>query len=174
MKRLIPILFIVLLTSCTFSSKDDKPRAEKAIYPDIILEDAEYLLGQKGEEPIVIYGEKMVLYSKDNKAELEMFSFSQKDKAGNVILEGRADEGLIFTESKKMELKGNVTLIQVSEGMEIKSDSVFFDSDEEVVSAPGRVMVKSKDGSFSGRGFNGDLKNSIYSFEMLEEGNIEL
>ena len=174
MKKLFIILFVFILVSCTFSSKDDGEAGPKTIVPDIILENAVYTLGQKGENPIVIEGDKITFYSKDNRAELESFSFYQEDEDGNVVLEGSADQGLINTKNKTMELEGNVRLAKLDEEMEILAESLFFDSDREEASADGKVVVKSKEGAFKGEDFKGDLKNMVYSFAKMEDGNIEI
>ena len=175
MRRVPALLALsVLLVSCSFASKDEGPVKEKGVFPDIILENAEYLLGQSGENPIAITGGKITFYSKDNRAEMESFSFVQKDDDGNIILEGSADSGTVNTKSKKMELKGNVYLAKTDEQMEIRSDSLSFDSENEEASAEGKVVVKSDKGSFSGYDFKGDLVNMVYSFSKLDEGNIEL
>ena len=174
MKKLFIILFVFILVSCTFSSKDDGEAGPKTVVPDIILENAVYTLGQKGENPIVIEGDKITFYSKDNRAELESFSFYQEDEDGNVVLEGSADKGLINTKNKTMELEGNVRLAKLDDGMEILAESLFFDSDREEASADGKVVVKSKEGAFKGEDFKGDLKNMVYSFAKMEDGNIEI
>ncbi|MBO5769817.1 MAG: LPS export ABC transporter periplasmic protein LptC [Spirochaetales bacterium] len=174
MKLLAVLLSILILTSCTFSSKEDQEKGEKTAVPDIILEKAEYLLGQSGENPIIIYGDKITFYSKDNRAELDKFSFVQKADDGSIILEGSADGGLINTKTKTLNLEGNVILRKVDEGMEIISDNLIFDSENEEASADGKVMVKSKEGNFSGEDFKGDLRNMVYSFSKMEDGNINL
>lgn len=175
MKNLVlVVLSILLFTSCTFSSKEDGEVGPKTVVPDIILENAVYTLGQKDEMPIIIEGDKITFYSKDNRAELEAFTFYQKDEAGNIVLEGSANNGIINTKSKTMELSGNVRLSKLDEGMEILSEALFFDSDREEASADGKVVVKSKEGAFKGEDFKGDLKNMVYSFAKMEDGNIDI
>lgn len=174
MKKALLLILISLLISCTFSSKEENEPREKTAYPDLVLENAEYLLGQSNERPIVVRGERITFYSKDNRAELERFSFSQEDEEGNIILQGSADEGLINTKSKTMDLKGNVFLEKPGEGMEIHAENLFFDSESEEAKADGKVVVKSKDGEFSGTDFYGDLRNMVYSFSEMEDGKIKI
>lgn len=174
MRLLSLLLSILILTSCTFSSKEDQDKGEKVTVPDIILENAEYLLGQSGENPIVINGEKITFYSKDNRAELERFSFVQKDEDGSIILEGSADGGIINTKTKTMNLSGNVILRNASDDMEILAENLIYDSENDEASADGKVVIKSKEGNFSGEDFKGDLRNMVYSFSKMEDGNIEL
>ena len=99
---------------------------------------------------------------------------AEYDEEGNIILQGSADEGLINTKSKTMDLKGNVFLEKPGEGMEIHAENLFFDSESEEAKADGKVVVKSKDGEFSGTDFYGDLRNMVYSFSEMEDGKIKI
>ena len=66
--KALPFLAIVLiLTSCSFISGDqDSSVAETR--PDIVLIEAEYTLGQSGENPIFINSSRMTFYSSDSRA----------------------------------------------------------------------------------------------------------
>lgn len=173
MKYIALLLLILALLSCTFSDKSEEVH-DKAALPTLILENSRYIVGQQNESPITINSKKIEFYSNDNLAIIENFSFEQKDDNGDIIVEGRADKGELNTYSKTMNLEGNVSLIQRSERMEINADKLFFDPDNEEVSANGYVMVKSDQGEFSGSGFFADLKEQLYSFESIEKGRMEL
>lgn len=169
LRNLLVVLLILLSISCTFS-KEEEIKAEKANLPTLILENATYLLGQDKENPIVIKGDKITFYSDDNRALLENFSFEQRDESDKIILHGKANEGWLNTSSKTMDLKGDVSLIQLKERMEIETDNLYFDPDNQEISSSGSVVIKSESGDFKGSGFNGDLKMQNYSFDTLEEG----
>ena len=86
MKKLYLIIFMVLLlASCSF--RENEEVHEKAVLPDIILEGAEYTLGQDGNSPIYINSSRMTLYSRDNRAIVENMEFvSYNDDAKRRIL----------------------------------------------------------------------------------------
>ena len=167
------VIVSLLLASCSFVS-DDGTVHEKLATPDIILENAAYTLGQSNESPIFIKSSRIEFYSKDNRATTEALSFVQYNDDGNVRLEGSADKSVIDTESKRMELEGNVKLSENDSGMMIEADTLIFDSENEEITADGHVRVVSKDGEFEGTGFAGDLMTSSYSFASIEKGVFKL
>ena len=169
MKKLYLIIFIVLLlASCTF--REDEEVHEKAVLPDIILEGAEYTLGQDGNSPIYINSSRMTLYSRDNRAIVENMEFVSYNDDGTISIEGSADHAEIDTENETKELEGNVLLHQSDGDMMIKAESLYFDTKNEEITADGTVSVSSEDGSFRGMGFAADLRENIYSFKLIEEG----
>lgn len=169
MKKLYLIIFIVLLlASCSF--REDEEVHEKAVLPDIILEGAEYTLGQDGNSPIYINSSRMTLYSRDNRAIVENMEFVSYNDDGTISIEGSADHAEIDTENETMDLDGNVLLHQSDGDMMIKAESLYFDTGNEEITADGTVSVSSEDGSFRGMGFAADLREKIYSFKLIEEG----
>jgi len=173
LKKILLLLIIPLLFSCTFSD-ENSTQHEKESHPTLILQNAKCVIGQNGENPIEVEGTKIEFYSDDNIAMISKLSFKQKDENGNVSIEGKADYCKMDTYSKTMNLDGNVSLVQSAQNMEIKADSIYFDLNGEEISADGFVIVKSEKGDFSGHGFHGDLKEETYSFESIEEGTIRL
>ena len=170
---LLAAAMILILSSCSFRSGDEEEH-EKAVLPDIILEGATYTLGQSGERPVYIESSRMTLYSKDNRAVVENISFISYDEDGNPSLEGSAGHGDIDTETKKMNLSGDVTLRAADGDMMIEAENLIFDSENEEIEADGEVRVSSEDGTFAGTGFRGDLREEAYSFRTITEGVFEL
>ncbi len=174
MRKLIYLAAIILLlSSCSFRSGEEEEH-EKAVLPDIILENSTYTLGQSGERPIYIESSRMTLYSYDNQAIVENISFISYDEDGNPSIEGSAGHGEIETDTKRMKLTGSVRLRASDGDMMIEADNLMFDSENEEVQADGNVRVSSEDGTFSGTGFKGDLREETYSFETIQEGIFEL
>ncbi len=173
MRRLWLFPLILMLASCSFVSDDGEEHAKLAT-PDIILEDAEYTLGQSGENPIFIRSSHIEFYSKDERAVTESLTFVQYNDDGEVRLEGSADSSEIDTGSKVMNLSGNVRLTENDSNMMIEADTLMFDSENEEMTADGHVKVVSSDGEFEGTGFAGDLKMDAYSFTTIEKGVFRL
>ena len=109
MKRILFLLIFILLflSSC---KKDggtvagDNSEREKGIYPDIILENAEYHIGEDGSDPVYLKAEKITFYSKDGYALTEDMEFLSKDGEGNITISGSAGNGRIDTEGSSMNL----------------------------------------------------------------------
>ena len=177
MRKTLFLLVIVLLivSSC---KKDEsvvetiKDEMEKGIYPDIILENAEYHIGEDGSSPIYMTAGKITFYSKDGYALVESMEFVSKDDEGNTSISGSAVKGRIDTEGSSMDLSGGVVFKDEERNMEIKAESLVFDRSEDTIVADGRVMVESKEGSFIGRDFKGDLRTGVYVFSEIEEGEL--
>ena len=173
LKKLSILLFTALLVSCSFVT-DDEGEHEKAVLPDIILENSTYTLGQSGESPVYIESTEMTFYSKDNRATVENISFISYDEEGNPSVEGNAGHAEINTETKTMNLSGNVRLRSSSGDMMIEAENLIFDSENNEIEADGDVSVSSEDGTFRGSGFRGDLREEAYSFQVITEGIFEL
>lgn len=173
MRRILPIILIALLASCSFVS-EEKEKSEKIARPAIILENAEYTLGQSGENPIFIESTLMSFYSAEERATAENLKFIQFDDEGNPSITGSADYADIDTSARTMDLSGHVSLEQHGSNMHIEAESLYFDSSSSEIEAEGDVRVSSDDGIFSGTGFKGDLREDSYSFSSIKEGVFNL
>ncbi|MBO8435951.1 MAG: LPS export ABC transporter periplasmic protein LptC [Spirochaetes bacterium] len=172
-KLLLIALSLLLITSCSFRSGDEESH-EKAVLPDIILENADYTLGQRDENPIYINSTRMTFFSHDHKAIVENISFTSYNDDGSIAVEGSAGHGEIDTDSRTMNLSGGVSLKASSGDMMIEAESLIFDSENGEIEADGNVRVSSEDGVFAGTGFRGDLLEEVYAFRTITEGVFEL
>ena len=177
MKRILCLLIFILtfLSSC---KKDegtivsDNSEREKGIYPDIILENAEYHIGENGSDPIYLKAGKITFYSKDGYALTESMEFVSKDEKGNITISGSAGKGWIDTEGSSMNLSEGVVFKDEERNMKINADNLVFDREEDTIVADGRVVVESEEGIFIGRDFKGDLRTGVYIVSESEEGEL--
>ena len=177
MKRTLFLLIFILLflSSC---KKDegtvvsDNSEREKGIYPDIILENAEYHIGEDGSDPIYLKAGKITFYSKDGYALTESMEFVSKDENGDITISGSAGKGWIDTEGSSMNLSEGVVFKDEERNMKINADNLIFDREEDTIVADGRVVVESEEGIFIGRDFKGDLRTGVYIFSEIEEGEL--
>ena len=177
MKRIL-FLLIFILTFLSSCKKDegtvvsDNSEREKGIYPDIILENAEYHIGEDGSDPIYLKAGKITFYSKDGYALTESMEFVSKDENGDITISGSAGKGWIDTEGSSMNLSEGVVFKDEERNMKINADNLIFDREEDTIVADGRVMVESEEGSFIGRDFKGDLRTGVYTFSEIEKGEL--
>ena len=177
MKRIL-FLLIFILTFLSSCKKDegtivsDNSEREKGIYPDIILENAEYHIGEDGSDPIYLKAGKITFYSKDGYALTESMEFVSKDEKGNITISGSAGKGWIDTEGSNMNLSEGVVFKDEERNMKINADNLIFDREEDTIVADGRVVVESEEGIFIGRDFKGDLRTGVYIFSEIEEGEL--
>lgn len=173
MSKALLLLLIPLLVSCSFVDEEDTEH-DKEQHPDLILENTEYILGQSGESPVYIQSARIALWSGEDKAETGSLSFCQLDEDGEIAISGRAGHAVINTETKVLELSGDVVFQSMDGNMRIEAGSLVFDSDNEELSSEGNVSVSSDDGTFEGEGFHADLVNSAYTFSAITKGTIVL
>ncbi|MGN1164229.1 MAG: LPS export ABC transporter periplasmic protein LptC [Candidatus Ornithospirochaeta sp.] len=175
MKRLFLLLLIVLLISCSSKGEEksaEEEKKEKGTYPDVILSNASYYIGEEDSEPIVMTAKKIIFYSSDGMASVEDMVFSSIGEDGNEKISGSAGGGRIDTEGKKMDLWGGVVFMDKEGGMKITGERLLYDTDEDTIVADGSVVVESEEGIFRGRDFRGDLRTGTYTFSSIEEGEL--
>ena len=177
MKKILFLLIsiLILLSSCKKNEStavSDNSGREKGIYPDIILENAEYHIGEDGSDPIYLKAGKITFYSADSYALTESMDFVSKDENGNITISGSAGKGWIDTEGSSMNLSEGVVFKDEERNMKIIADNLIFDREEDTIVADGRVMVESEEGSFIGRDFKGDLRTGVYTFSEIEKGEL--
>ena len=108
---LILLSILILFSSCKKEGEvtiGEKGESEKGIYPDVILENAQYHIGEDGSSPIVMRAKKIIFYSKDAYALTEDMEFVTYSENGDVEITGSAGNGRIATEGSNMSLSGGV------------------------------------------------------------------
>ena len=175
MKRFFLLLLVILLISCSEKEKETdsgEEKKEKGIYPDVILNEASYSIGDEDSGPINVEAGKITFYSKEGIAYVENMVFSTLGDEGNEKISGSAGDGKIDTEGKKMELWGGVVFMDKERNMKIEGERLIYDTEEDTIVADGPVVVESEEGSFRGRDFKGDLRTGTYTFSAIEEGEL--
>ena len=101
---------------------------------------------------------------------MEDMTFSTK---GERVISGSAGEGRINTEGDEINLLSGVTFLDEDNGMKINAEKIDYNREEDTISAPGPVMVESKEGRFEGTDFKGDLRTGTYTFQSIEKGELD-
>ena len=176
MKKLFLLLLIVaLLVSCsardTESSSGD---TAKGVYPDLIMTNTSCSVGQSDSSPIVLTAGKMTLYSDDNYALLEDFSFTSYSEDGKTETEGMAEKGTIRLDGSSITLEGGVSFSRPGDNMTITAESLVYDKERDEITTEGKVVVISDEGTVEGYDFKGDLREGVYSFSSITEGDFKL
>lgn len=172
MKKIaIFLLLLFLLFSC--SKHDSSNEISTTSHPDMILNNAEYIIYQKDGNPITLHADKLEFYTEDNYAKATNLSFTTSKEDKSDLIEGTSDEGTIYIKEKIIEMTGNVEFRKIDDEMEIRSDSILYDSEKNVIESNGLVVVKSKNGSFTGKDFKGDMQKEEYTFSSIEKGELK-
>lgn len=175
MPLLLLILFLIISCSARDTdSKNGNEQTEKGVYPDLIMTNTSCRVGQSSSSPIVLMAGKMTLYSEENCALLEDFSFVSYAEDGSIETEGKADGGTIELDGSSISLDGNVTFSRPGDNMTITAESLIYDKKRDEITTKGRVMVISDEGTVTGYDFRGDLIEGVYSFSRITEGDFTL
>ena len=174
MKRFLILLLLSLLILSSCQKEDgsivDGEKKEVGKYPDVILENSRYIIGEEGSEPLELYAKKITFYSEESFALVEDMTFTTK---GERVISGSAGEGRINTEGDEINLLSGVTFLDEDNGMKINAEKIDYNREEDTISAPGPVMVESKEGRFEGTDFKGDLRTGTYTFQSIEKGELD-
>ncbi len=174
MKSLILLLLLPLLFSCTAEREKETAQSIDIALPDVILEEASFTLGQEGENPLFIEGEKLEFYLNEDVVYVSNISFRQLDDNENLFITGSAGYGKINTETKMAELSAGVELAKVDEELNIRADSITFDSENSIVECPGSASISFNGGIIEGGNLSADLKKNTLEIEVIQKGELEL
>jgi len=125
---------LILMISCSIDYGD-------SILPDKIMDDTPdnilyhflYTESSKGNKDFSIYADKAEIYNARKQTVLTDVVFQQYDSNGTVVTEGKADKGLIFTETNNAELSGDLRIYSSAEEAEIKTSYLFWNNEDKTL-----------------------------------------
>lgn len=174
MKILLLLLLLPLLFSCRSGTSSEEAKSLDIALPDVILEEASFTLGQEGENPLYLEGDKLEFYLDEDIVYLFNITFRQLDEEESLFITGSAGYGKINTETKVAELSGGVELEKVDEELRIRADGITFDSGNSTVESPGKASIYFKGGTIDGENLSADLKRNTLELEVIQKGELEL
>jgi LPS export ABC transporter protein LptC len=170
--RILALLgMLTVLLGCSFSYRQEAA-ADAGDAPDYILTDTVYTISRREFDDITFSAEKAEFYTQKNLVTLEGVSFSQIDDQGSILTEGTADAASIDTDTLFTELSGDVSLYSVTEDISIRSEALFWDHENQELSAADELVhiLYSDGSSVSGRGFTADGAARSFEFAQSAEG----
>jgi LPS export ABC transporter protein LptC len=169
-------LLLVLLMStvaCSFAPTEGSVIGKPADNPDLLLREAEYLLGIAGSAPVLIHAKTIEIYQSAGIAYLENLTFSQLDSQGQITVSGSAIYAQIDTKTNNVSLSGDIVILNHLDDLEITAqaltwvhDSKIFESDAESEAS----IAYGNGNSVRGTGFTADFTEATYEFLQISEG----
>ena len=164
---LLPIVIVML--SCSIDQGDIEFAEEIGEnIPDSIIENFAYTSVDNGSIIFILYSKKAENYSKKKETILDEVVFREYNSNNEMITEGTAGKGVIYTESDDAELTGSLIIYSANNEAEITADYLYWDDSEKSLTGSefGNVKLTRDSGTeISGTGFSGNLRTKIFKFE---------
>ncbi len=180
-KNTSPLTFLLLvllmsMTSCSFVPPEGSAIGKPADNPDLLMRDAQYLLGIAGNEPILIRAEIIEIYQAAGKAYLENITFSQQDDQGQTTVSGKALTAWIDTKSNNVSLTGDIVIFNHLDELEITAQALTWIHDSRIFEseASSEAQIAYGNGNrVRGTGFTADFTQATYEFLRISEGVLQ-
>ena len=172
MACLLLALLLLCLTSMVSCSRisSDIPIGEQEL-PDMVLNDARYILGQEKEDPLVMQARTITIYKTEKGTTLEDVSFSRGEG-----LYGSCGKAVINSDNNHATLSGGVTIHQSDDDNDttIVADEIVWDEEENSIQCEGEVLVTYGDGTtIRAYHFYAAFDENLYEFGSIIEGTME-
>jgi LPS export ABC transporter protein LptC len=143
-------------------------------YPDLVMEDTDYVRVRDGDPVVRIKAKQVERYDKRQTMELKNFSFEQfEDHGAKVNAVGQAGTAAVDLNSGDVRLGGKVTISVDSEDLIIETDTIEWKDKERSLTSQEDIAVdiyRSDGTSFTGKGFSANLRSRTWNFSGGAEG----
>lgn len=164
-----------ILLSCSFAPEDTPFSGRPAEFPDMRLENTQYMLGMEGEEPIRIQAATIELYEKADRAYITDASFVQYGEDDVETFTGSFGAAQVETDTNNLAMAKGVFIRNHVDRFTIEAESLYWEhekrkafSDDETL-----VTITFKDHDIlRGTGFHGDFSSVTFEFTQVEEGRL--
>lgn len=174
-KSLLILSLIIILSSCSLDDQEyTAQRAQEIERADIVLTNAVYTLAQENEEPIRLESGTLSYWIDRDRIEAERISFIQLDGDGNTAVRGSADNAVIDSSTKVMNLEGNVRLESLKDDLSISTQYLIFDTQNSTVSSEDEVSISFDGGSITGYNLSADLIRLRFDIQNITSGEVEI
>ncbi len=161
-------IFSVLLTFSCSINYDESSLADKILKntPDSVLYSFIYTESNNGHKSFSIYADKAMTFNTKQQTLLQGVVFQQFDENNNIITEGKADRGTIFTENNNAEISGNIKIYTSREKAQLGTTYLYWDNDKKTLTGqPDAVITITKDSGtiIRGKDFKGNMLLKTYT-----------
>lgn len=160
------------LAACSFNYGGEAPGASEK--PSAVFSGFTHTIMMRGARVLEIKADRAESYDKEGKTLLYGVSFTEFDeKTHEAEAEGRADRGIIYTQSENAEFAGSISLKSRGEDATLKAEYLSWDSGKKVLSSrlDQNVELRKGDGTWlKGAGFSADMRRRAFVFRDSAEG----
>ncbi len=134
--------------------------------PNSVLFNLTQTVVQNGKPSLQVVAGEAATFSKKKQTILSEAEFREYDKEGNVVMNGKADKSIYYTDSENAELSGNLFVYSSTEEAGLEGEYLFWEKKTKMLrSRPeDSIIIKRDSGSIvEGKGFEADFKhNEVY------------
>jgi LPS export ABC transporter protein LptC len=160
------------LAACSFDYGGGASGASEK--PSAVFVDFTHTIMMRGARVFEIKADRAESYDAEGKTLLYGVSFTEFDeKTHEAVAEGRADRGLIYTQSENAEFSGSISLKSQGEDATLRAEYLSWDSGKKLLSSrlDQNVEVRKGDGTWlRGAGFSADMRRRAFVFRDSAEG----
>lgn len=172
--KLLAFPIAIFLLSCSMDYSDVEVAEEIGENtPDSVIENFSYTSVDNGSIIFRIYSKKAENYSRKKETILDEVVFREYNLNSEMVTEGIAERGIIYTESDNAELTGSLIIYSADSEAEISADYLYWNDSEKSLtgSDDGNVKLLRDSGTeISGTGFSGDLRTNVFIFKKDVKG----
>ena len=165
----------LLFLSCSFAPEDTPFSGRPAEYPDMRLDNTQYMLGIEGDEPIRIHARTIELYEKSDLAYITEASFVQYSADNTEKFTGSFGAAQIETDTNNLSMEKGVSIRNHVDRFTIEAETMYWEHEKRRASANEETLVtitfKDHD-ILRGTGFRGDFSTVTFEFSRVEEGRL--
>lgn len=168
-KRMAYLLLVtlLLLVSCTRNAQQSIPIGEQQL-PDMVMEDAVYVMGQGGQKPLAISATTITIYRSEKGTIIEKAIFDRED------FNGQCEHLVISQDAQWATLEGNVTITKKADAITIRTQNITWDQESESFSCDGEVEISYGEGTtLRAIGLYAKLSENLFEFSEVLEGRID-
>jgi len=172
---LVLVVLVVIVSSCELDSETAATGSDTIEHPDMVLFDADYVLGLAGSQPILIHAATIEIHGARQQAVLSEVTFEQYGSDGLVSFSGTARTMAVDTDTNDATLTGDIVVTNHRADVEIKADSLSWSHEHRLLTGPADGTVVLDHGGryhLTGTGFSGDFGNAIYEFATIGQGEV--
>jgi LPS export ABC transporter protein LptC len=175
---LCSLFFVLSFAACSFDYDASTEGFEND--PDVIMKDVEYVRMENVLPVVRIRSKEARRYEAKHAMEMDDFSFeqynpvpSEDSEIPDINVRGAGGSVKIETDSGNLTMAGGVSIDVKSEDLSLRTESLSWEDNERLFSAPGEVTVTRSDGTeLSGRNLSADTRRRRWRFEEAVSGDV--
>ena len=129
------LCFTLLFLSCSFAPEDTPFSDRPAEFPDMRLDNTQYVLGIEGDEPIRIHARTIELYEKADLAYITEATFVQYSSDNTEQFTGSFGSAQIETDTNNLSMEKGVSIRNHVDRFTIEAEDLYWEHEGRKASA---------------------------------------